>query len=104
MYTYVGVFYIKNVYLLDLIGRVFKMYLSTGIISGLRKQCTSSPFLFSSSLIYLTVLFFYIVLNLALLWSVGYFWWSLSFHFPLLQAEFFLMPTDKISGEVDLGS
>lgn len=76
-------------YILDLMGRVFQVRLSTAIISGLRKKHTSPPFSFSFSFIYLTILFFYIVLNLALLWSVGYFWWSLSFRFPLLQAEFF---------------
>lgn len=50
------------------------------------KKHTSTLFSFSSFLFDCTV---FIVFNLALLWSVGYFWWSLPFHFPLLRAEFF---------------
>lgn len=93
----------KNVYIFDLVGRIFKMHLSTGIISGLEKNILQpcSLFLLPSHLFDCTIFYSFKFGSSVV---CGIFLVVLIIPFSSSSGRIFLMPPDKISGEVDLGS
>lgn len=79
------------------------MHVSAGMISGLEKKTYFNPALiFSFALTYLTVLFYSFKFGSSVV--CGMCLVVLIIPFSSSSGRIFLMPTDKISGEVDLGS
>ena len=85
-------------------GRIFKMHLSTGIVSNLRKKKNIIPVLlfFFPHLFDCTVFLYSFKFGSSVV--CGIFLVVLIIPFSSSSGRIFLMPTDKISGEVDLGS